>query len=234
MTIERGLIYGGAVLPGTEWCTRDTGAMWRLGERGTRTRDGLPHLLCGHWTAGPTRDGPSAGRSVYRAMRARQRPDGSPLDVGIHLVIGWDGLVHQLADLAIATVHVGSAGVNRRSIGVECCWPGTVAQAERLGVSGPSSRPRVAGRLAHVLLPSPEMLAAWVRLAETLATHLPVPRQVPLDRDGAILRDRMTPRALAAWSGAIEHLHVPGTTKIDAAGYLVGALRDAGWRGVTV
>lgn len=236
MSVTRGLIYGGVVLPDTEWVLRDSSAWWAPGQRGTREREAAPTALVGHWTAGPPREGPTAGPKVARAMQARQRADGTPLDVGIHLVIGWDGLVWQTADLAIATVHVGQRGLIRRSIGVECAWPGTMTQAARLGAQS-IARPRrveVCGSRVLTMEPSPELLASWVRLAETLAAVMPIPRQVPAGRDGGLMLDRMTAAQARTWRGAMEHLHVPSSTKVDAGGYLVGALREAGWRAVQV
>ena len=231
MTVERGIVYGGAVLPGTDWVLREPGAWWPRGKRGCRARtQGPPSMLCGHWTAGPPRDGPSAGPRVVRAMDARQ----DVTQVGVHFVIGWDGLVWQTADLAHATVHAGRA-IDERSIGVETCWPGTAAQAARLGAQGATQRVKVAGRTLHAMRPSPELLGAWVRLADALAAGLPsLPRQVPLDRDGSLLIDRMTAAQVRGWRGALEHLHAEKTTKVDAAGYLIGALRDAGWASVPV
>jgi hypothetical protein len=231
IAVERGIVYGGVVLPGTDFVLREPGAWWTQGERGTYEREGPPSVLVGHWTAGGAHEGPGTGKRVVRNMKARTRDDGTPLTVGIHFVIGWDGFVFQTCDLALAAVHVGSRGINKRSIGVETCWPGSAAQASRLGMQGHTRRTKVAGGTVDVMEPSPELVAAYVRLAETLAAHLPIPRQVPLDRDGRLLMDRMTPAQLRAWRGGIEHLHVP-TTKVDAAGFLVGALRNAGWRGV--
>jgi hypothetical protein len=220
---ERGLLVAGSVVPGTEWVRRDSRAMWRAGDRGTRPRAAAADVLVGHWTAGNPRTGEDAGRRVYDAMRARRRPDGSPLDVGIHLVIGWDGLVHQTADLALATVHVGSGPVNARSIGVECCWPGTLRQARALGAPATPQRVVIGSQRVDVALPSPELVAAWVRLAGLLASlgglgGISIPRQVP--RTTA----RMTAAQQRRWKGAQEHTHVPGSTKIDAAGLLTGAL----------
>ena len=211
--MERGILVNGDVLPGTERAMRDPDAWWQAGERGTRLRGGLPaDRLVGHWTAGHPRTGPTAGPRVVAAMRSRKRPDGSPLDVGIHFVLGWDGLIWQTADLGIATTHVGHRAINRRSVGVECCWPGTVTQAERLGVEVEHAAVGIArGQRVRCLAPSAELLDAWRWLwdALTQARHpaIAIPRQ-----RGSLER-----------GGAMEHCDVPGT-KVDAAGLLVGAL----------
>jgi hypothetical protein len=225
--MQRGLLWRGAVVPGTDWILREPEAWWSPGERGTRPRTGAPSLLVGHWTAGRPHEGPGTAQRVVRAMRARRRDDGSPLDVGIGFVVGWDGLVYQTADLDTAAVHVGSADWNARSVGVECCWPGTITQARRLDVDLDIDMQgvvrRVAGAKVIAMRPSAELVAAWVRLAETLATVLGIPRRVP-SRVA-----RMERREARAWTGAAEHLHCPGTTKVDAAGLLIEALADAGW-----
>ena len=220
-----GILYRGAAMPGTGWVMRDPAAWWAAGERGTceRTVD-APEVLVGHWTGGRCHEGPDSARRVVRAMKARKRPDGSPMSVGVHFVVGWDGIVHQTADLAIGTIHV-SRDWNRRGIGVELCWPGTERQARRLGYQGGGVLPRrVAGRGIRVHEPSDAMIAAWVRLAETLAAHLPIPRLVPESAD------RMPRRAARLWRGGVEHLHSASTSKVDAAGLLMDALADdAGW-----
>lgn len=208
----------GDVLPDTERVIRDPVAWWQPGERGTRPRGGhRADRLVGHWTGGHPRTGPTAGPRVVAAMRARKRPDGSPLDVGIHFVLGWDGLVWQTADLGTATVHAGCRAINRRSVGVECCWPGTVTQAERLGVDVEHAVVGHArGQRVRCMAPSPELLDAWRWLYDALtrAQHpvLAIPRQ-----RGGMERP-----------GAMEHADVPGT-KVDAAGLLVDALTAAGW-----
>lgn len=231
--MSSGLLIADELVEGTDWIRRDPSAWWAPRERGTRARAYTTDMLVGHWTAGHART-VEAGPRVVRSMKARRRPDGTPLVVGIHFVIGWDGKVWQTADLTTATVHVGRGPTNARSVGVECCWPGTARQADRLGVPGNVERVTVtvAGRPVDVLLPSPALLAAWVRLAETLAAldgrgGVRIPRRVPEPLTG-----RLSGAQARRWQGALEHLHVPGTTKIDAAGLLVGALLDAGWEAV--
>jgi hypothetical protein len=229
--IEPGLIVGGHVVPGTDWVRRDSRAWFEAGQRGTRDRGGVEtDILAGHWTGGPCRTGEGTARLVVAAMRARKRDDGSPLDVGIHGVIGWDGLVWQTADLATATVHVSDRRVIRRSIGFETCWPGTASQARKLGIDGPYAAAWIVGHKTVVLPPSEALLASWVRLAETLAslppeTGISIPRHVPVF--GASRRFSL--REQRAWSGGQEHCHIPSTRKLDGGGYLVGALSAAGW-----
>lgn len=243
--IERGIVVGGRVIPGTDWCLRDSDAWWGAGERGVTRRDRRASILLGHWTAGNDHDGPVTASRVVRAMKARRRPDGAPLAVAIHFVIAAGtpdtdhALVWQTCDLALAATHVGSRGVNAGSIGVEVVSPGTVAQAARLGGSRrPVVEREIAGDRVHALALWRSQLCTWIRLADTVAaldgdeTGIAVARCVPLDRDGALLADRFSPARQRSWSGAQEHLHVPGTRKADAATLLIGSLHEHGWPGI--
>lgn len=212
--IGRGIVIGDAVLEGTEQVIRDPAAWWAHGERGTRPRSGhrVTHLV-GHWTAGRPHTGPNAGPKVVRAMKSRKRPDGSPMDVGIHFVVSWDGLIWQTADLAAGTVHVGNRKVNASSVGVECCWPGTLKQAEKLGMDDAQPARGIARLVPFVACkPSDEMLEAWRWLVQALTSARHPLLDVPRAR-GSIER-----------KGVMEHCDVPGTKKVDAGGLLVGAL----------
>lgn len=229
--MQTGIVIAGAVVPGTDFVKRDPEAWWADGEHGTRPRSGPASILVGHWTAGHPRTGDDAAKKVVHAMKSR-RKNGHPLEVGIHFVIGWDGGVFQTADLGVATVHVGEGPVIARSIGVETCWPGTVKQAQALHLpTEPSQKVRVAGGPVRALLPSAALLGAWVKLADALAAipRLAIPKKVPARPDGLVLRDRFTVSQQAAWKGAQEHLHIRTTTKVDAGGFLMQALADAGW-----
>lgn len=235
MTLEHGLLVAGEVIAGTEFILRDSTAWWDwsvLSDRpDLRSRNGTKvSLLVGHWTAGNPRTGPLAGPKVVRAMRERRRDDDGDgvidkddplMSVSVHFVIGWDGLIWQTADLSIATVHVGT-NINRRSVGVECCWPGTAEQALRLGVDGPCETRRVRGRPIVCLKPSDALVASWARLARVLSTPGLAPSVVDIPR--------VVGRGPMPLSGAGEHWMAPGTTKVDAAGYLMDALRADGWR----
>jgi hypothetical protein len=225
--VAYGLLVDGKVVPGTDRIRRDPRAWWAPGERGTRARDSVVDGLVGHWTAGHCRTGEDAGRRVVEAMKARMHPtENRPLVVAIDFVASWDGLIWQTAPMEVATVHAGTIG--RHSIGrvkgVECTWPGTVAQARKLGIDpGEPLRVRVGGRVIEVMRPSEALLDAWRYLANVLASlgglgGISIPRQVPRTTM------RMTPAQQRRWKGGQEHCHVPDSTKSDAAGLLVDAL----------
>lgn len=244
---ERGLVLDGTVLPGTDWIRRDPAHWWQPGERGTRARAETLDLLVGHWTAGEagTRDrdgdGPLTsydddGPRVVRVMRSRISPrTGGPMNIGIHFVIGacspdaeW-APVWQTADPGLTAVtHVGMGSVNRRSIGVEVVsagLPGPLDLRRR-----PVTRQPILGRMRDVLRFYEGQLRTWVALAEELASMdgyfgINIPRRIPAQ----LAARRFTRPEQARYSGAMEHLHVPNTKKIDAGGMLVEALADAGW-----
>ena len=224
-----GIVCAGEVIAGTEWVSRDPAAWWSWDDPkdrpDLRSRHGKPAtLLVYHWTAGNCRMGPDAARRVVQAMRARRREDGSLMDVSVHFVVSWDGIVTQCADLGVATVHVGR-GINERSIGVELCWPGTWEQAGKLEQQHRSRMEvrNVRGHRVECMAPSSEMLAAAVRLGRTLA-----PASLPLV-PGRVEIPRVTAKTGMPIAGAGEHWCAP-TTKIDAAGYVLDGLRADGWR----
>jgi hypothetical protein len=224
-SIAAGMVHRGIIVPNTEFVLRDSRAWWQGMERGTRRRTSQVRRLCGHWTGGPARVGPDAARLTVRNMKARKRPDGTPMEVAIHFIISWDGMVFQTCDLEYACVHVGSRQVNDESVGVECSWPGTYAQAQRLGIDGHSLSRRWMGRTGEVFRPSEPMLDAWARLADALAFVLPIPRKVP---DG---REQFSKREQALHRGGMEHYRVFGTEKRDASGLLEDALVErAFWK----
>ncbi len=249
MTIERGLVVGGRVLPGTEWCIRDASAWWKAGERGTRKRARVRDLLCGHWTAGEASiaryddDGPS----VVRSMRARANPEtGAPMHVGIELVIGACApddeyaRVWQTADPGeTATVHVAVGEVNARAIGCEVVSCGVAAKIHPRRQRDVVER-TIRGAPVACAAFFPGQLRSWVRLAEALsdetsdiltAAGIRIARAIPATPTGTLLPEvrHLTRPELREHSGAIEHCLVTHTTKLDAGGQLLAELDRAGW-----
>lgn len=227
MTIERGIIIGDHILPGTERVIRDSDAWWAEPSDDVYPRKGYRvDRIVGHWSAGHARTGPNAGRLLYQAMLARRKDSNGDgkltsaddlMDVSCHFGIGWDGMIWQLADLSSACIHVARK-INLRSVGVECMWPGTMRQAARLGMPAAHAvMGQARGQRIECYPPSDELLEAWRWLVHTL-THAQHPLlAIPYQRGGM------------EKPGILEHCDITGPkrTKVDAAGILVGAL---GWR----
>lgn len=235
--IEHGYLIAGEIVPGSERVVRDSDAWWSVShpsvdDRRPGTEIGLS---CGHWTAGEAGvdSGDDDGPRVVRAMKARLHPTGRPLRVSVHHVIGATGTIWQTADPGrVTTVHVGRREVNRRSISTEVVsagLPGPLDARHR-----PLVRARFLGRDLGVLAFTPEQIEAWVWLSELLVRisgselgrrhGIAIPRQVPAD-----LSRRWTCQEALSRAGTMEHFLTPRTTKIDAAGLLIGALADRGW-----
>lgn len=174
--------------------------------------------------------GPAAGCKLFSAMEARRSADGErDLSVSVHFGISWDGFIWQHLDLAEGAVHVGHRPTIARSVGVEVMWAGSSRQARRLGIVHTPQLRTVRGQRLEVCPLSDEAREAWVWLAGVLSSpeieawsdgEIAIPRRT-LGPD-----DVLTPR----FAGCGEHYHVPGTTKIDAAGVLCDALRERGWK----
>jgi hypothetical protein len=246
--VEHGILVHGHLLEGTDWCRRDEkNAWWKPGEFGTRPRAPKIDLLTGHWTAGEAGagsyedDGPVVVRNMKSRM-SRTRP-GQRLQVSVQFVIGACAPdaeyahVWQAMDLGTsAATHVGRGEINARSIGVE------VVSAGMPGSADVRKRPRVkrklVGREYTVLSFYPGQLRSWLRLANALCGaclpgNILIPRQVPVvgGTDGGLLAHRMTLSQLRRWSGAMEHLHMDNTTKLDGGTLLIEHLLQNGWRG---
>lgn len=249
---ERGLVVAGQLVPGTEWIRRDPErAWWRPGERGTRPRARVRDLVGFHWTAGEAGvrdpDGPLGPLDEYdddaarvvAAMRARLRPDGSPMSVGIDFVIGacppdakWAPL-WQTIDIGLcAAVHMGRGEINARCPAAEIVsagLPDKPGKPRRDLRNRPQITMPVYGRQLRQLAFYPGQIRTALALAELLASldglaGIRIPRRVPLG-----LTRAMGLPELRRYAGAIEHLHCPPNEKIDAGGQIVTVLRDAGW-----
>lgn len=217
------IIYNGSLIktapPVTQyssaWAPRSATSAWM--SRATDPRDILSRggatitTAVGHWSAGPIREGEAAATQCVSAMRARKRKDGSDMSVSAHFMVGWDGLVWQLCDIADATIHTGSRKINRTSVGIETAWPGTKEQALRIAAAikrnGRKPHPAYYGPTivrngVELLAPSEALVAGFVRLVGALKTVL-----------GRELE-------------CIEHCDV-STKKIDACGLLKEAVTKA-------
>jgi hypothetical protein len=202
---ERGIIIGGNVLPGTDRVIRDSTAWWASVSWGTRPRKG--HRVtegCLHWTTSAPSTGPDAGRIAVRNTRARKNKKGGPLEVAVHFFVFPDA-IFQTCDLADAAVHIGHRPTILRSVGIEIDYPGTHAQAKKLGIPHEVTRGVAKGLPVKAMVPPAESVAnlRWLVDALCSAQHplLTIPRK----------------RARLTEPGWVEHADAPGT-KVDCAG----------------
>jgi hypothetical protein len=233
--IDAGLVINGVVQPNTPHILRDSRAWF---DPVADAADAPPRKTwpitqaCYHWTGGHHHVGADAALRVVRSMKARLRPDGSEMSVSCAFVISWDGMIFQVADLAVRAIHAGTV-VNRCSVGVETCWSGYESQAKRLGIEGYQAQRRdVGGESVVCVRPSEALLSSCVVLAETLAS-LPATSGVQIPRAVPSSTKRYTGPQAARHRGALEHCHSPratgGPIKRDAAGFVVDALAGRGW-----
>lgn len=144
--------------------------------------------------------------------------------------------IWQCADPAlVACVHVGSGVVNSRSIGVEVVSAGMPGPMD--GRKRPTTHVDLLGHHDRTVCQFyPAQLRSWLWLAEVFGGNdmgygIQIPKVVPVGPDGKPLSAtrRFTDAEARNFDGAMEHILVPGTTKVDAGGLLLGALLGAGW-----
>lgn len=245
---SKGILCGGQLIADTKWAIRDEAAWWdpsdpadRFQMRPSATKT---DLLIGHWTAGEAGakthldDGPRVVRVMKRRKR-RKNPD-KRLRVSVQFVIGAcepdDEYAPVWQTMEIGTkfsaIHVGRGVVCSRSIGVEVVSCGVDGQTNVRDRETTQTFYR--GKTREVCLFYPGQIRSWVRLANTLSgVCLPgaieIPRTVPVNSTGQVKQNRFTRRGVRNWAGAMEHFHMPGTRKIDAANMLMYPLLEAGW-----
>jgi N-acetyl-anhydromuramyl-L-alanine amidase AmpD len=176
------------------------------GLRSTRPRVGRVRKIVIH-TSGGIR--PIAG--LYETLRSRTGPK-TPDGLSAHYLGGVDGAIVQTAPHNLVCLHAGKA--NDDSVGLEFVCPlydGKTAAKERArGVRRGIYRdaPR-GGKVVRLVDLTPEQTAAMIELVEQLCDLLRIPRRVPLDAKGLLLRRAMTEAELDAYEGVLGHFHVP-------------------------
>lgn len=158
---------------------------------------------------------PPAG--VFDTLRQRK--------LSVHYIVGSDGEILQCAPHSLVCLHAGK--VNAWTVGIEAVSPllprTAAAEIERKrGVQRDVYRDRVRGRREIDLLDlTAAQTSATLLLIETLCDQLRIPRAVPVDADGALLRREMTPAELASFRGVMGHVHChpskldPGTRVME-------------------
>lgn len=163
-------------------------------------------------------------RGVYETLRSRRGPR-TPDGLSVHYIVGTDGEVLQTAPHSLVCLHAGK--VNGWTVGIEVVSPllarTKAASLERQrGIRRRVYRDRVRGRRELDLLALTDaQMDATLLLVETLCDQLRVPRRVPTDGDGSLMRREMTDAELAEFRGVLGHFHChpskldPGTDVLD-------------------
>lgn len=175
-----------------------------VGLRSVRPRVAPPRLIVLHWTGGT--GGLARLYDVLRTTTGPRSPDG----LSVHYGIAPNGTAEQWAPDDLACLHAGV--VNDHSLGVEVCSPGfstgsAWAREQSLGVRREEYEDRIRGRRARMLGYTPAQTLAVTALVERWCDAHGIPRRVPLEADGSLMRRQMSDRELAAYSGVIGHYH---------------------------
>ncbi len=160
-----------------------------------------------HWQAGEGR-----AAAVFRVLRARR--------LSCHFQVDQDGMISQFADLSVVTMHAGHA--NEESVSIETSNRG-LAPAMRKWPRE-SYEAVIHDRSVEALRYYPAQLEACRRLACALEHVLRIPRELPRDRDGQLIRRKLHDGELARHRGVLGHYHVhaskacPGPELLEAVG----------------
>lgn len=155
------------------------------------------NLIVLHW------DGCVSSRQAYNVLLERQ--------LSAHLLLDGDGTIYQTLDLAHASAW-HARGANERSIGIEIQNPVTVGKHDAYNSKrGVIREPNVHGSGESEHLDFCDIQKKRVaQLVEFLCCHFNVPRTLPVDESGQVLRT-LAPRN---FTGVCGHYHL-SQNKID-------------------
>jgi N-acetylmuramoyl-L-alanine amidase len=180
-----------------------------------------------HWTGGIRNP---AG--LFQTLRARKSPR-APHGLSVHYCIGVDGQVVQMCSHDLVCLH--ASGVNPWTVGIEIVnpayprilrKPNPVFELERRkGVKRTVYIDRIRRRDVTMLSFTPEQDWSATLLVEHLCSTLRLPRQVPTNPDGSLMRRQMTEEELASYRGVLGHYHCH-LTKNDPGTMLLDSLRQ--------
>lgn len=161
---------------------------------------------------------------VLRATKGRRTPDG----ISVHVGIAPDGITERWAPDELVCLTAGI--VNDWTLNVEVCCPGYshvrgqpsrawTLEQER-GIVRREYADRIHGVRVRMVDYTNAQLEAVAHLVEGWCDRWGIPRDVPRERDGSLMRRLMTPAELASFRGVMGHFHCniekndPGTSPL--------------------
>lgn len=175
-----------------------------VGLRSVRPRTEDPRVIVLHWTGGT--GGLERLYDVLRATVGPRTPDGLSVHVGIDAA----GQVERWAPDELVTLHAGS--VNPYALGIEVCSPGfstgsAWARERTRGVTRREYEDRIRGRRVRMVDYTAAQHDAVHAIVTEWCDRWRIPRDVPREPDGSLMRRQMTRAELAAFRGVMGHYH---------------------------
>lgn len=175
-----------------------------MGLRSVKPRKKKPRFVVLHWSGGI--NGLATLFAVLLGTKGPRTPDG----LSVHKGIAPDGTVETWADDDQICLHAGVA--NDPSLGIEVCSPGystgTVWQKEKKkGVVRREYEDRIRGLRVRMVEFTDAQLEAIATVVEAWCAKHDIPRVVPTEADGSLMRRQMTDLEAAAFRGVAGHYH---------------------------
>ena len=134
--------------------------------------------------------------------------------ISSHFAIDNDGTIYQMVDTQHEGWHAGNRKVNKASIGVDISNAVYTKYQKWYRRKGFGSRPlmekvKIHGRYVKECLGFyPVQLEAYKALVKTLCAHYDIPVQMPMDKEGNVLRAVQKETKAGKFSGIVNHFHV--------------------------
>lgn len=155
---------------------------------------------------------------LFRTLRTRTGPRSKD-GLSVHYGVAPNGEMREWAPPELVCLHAGPA--NEWSIGFEVCspgFPGKVRNQEKAkGIERVEYQDRLNGRRVKFVDYTVEQYAALLPKIDALCAKYDIPRKVPTEADGSLMKRVMTNRELGMFRGVMAHYHItdgkadPGT-----------------------
>lgn len=196
------------VVPVITW--HEHGMEFRVGEGYNKKR--VQPITCAvwHWTGGE-----GDPKQLYEILKANK--------LGVEFAIDKNGTIWQFCDpLQVDTADANF--MNARSVGIEIINYGFSTSIVKAGSDRKKYTCTMNGHLRTFAHFNEYQIASAIALANALSSALPIPRLVPLAKDGSVLRRTMMRQELADFCGHLGHFHIKAE-KSDPGLDLLEALR---------
>lgn len=134
--------------------------------------------------------------------------------ISSHFVIDNDGTIYQMVDTQHEGWHAGNRKVNKAAVGIDISNAVYTKYQKWYRRKGFGSRPivekvKIHGRYVKECLGFyPVQLEAYKALVKTLCAHYDIPVQMPMDKEGNVLRAVHKETKAGKFNGIVNHFHV--------------------------